>query len=78
MTDAKKVEEVVAEEPKEEVKNEMKSFIDEYGELVKKYGFDFASYPVWVPDGQGGFKTIVQTATVNMKDLPQKSPFVAE
>jgi hypothetical protein len=62
-------------DPTEERKN---SFVKEYGELVAKHGVDFASYPVFVPDGQGGFKVVVQNTPVDIKNQPQKSPFVAQ
>ena len=61
----------------EKVDPKVKAFVDEYGELVKKHDFDFAAYPVWVPDGTGGFKTIIQQVPVNTKDQPKKSPFMA-
>jgi hypothetical protein len=54
------------------------AFLNGYGELVKKHGIDFASYPVFVPDGQGGFKIIVQNTPVRTKNQPTKSPFVPE
>lgn len=56
------------------------AFLKEYGELVAKHQVDFANYPVYVPDGQGGFKTIIQNTPVSLKNRPQepqKSPFVA-
>jgi hypothetical protein len=53
------------------------AFVTEYGELVKKHGIDFAQYPVWVPDGNGGFKTILQNAPVFMKKEGD-APFVAK
>lgn len=56
------------------------AFLKEYGELVEKHQVDFANYPVYVPDGQGGFKTIIQSTPVSLKNRPQepqKSPFVA-
>lgn len=49
-------------------------FLEAYGALVKEHGVDFASYPVFVPDGQGGFKVIVQNTPVDIKNQPQKSP----
>lgn len=63
---------------KEKPKSEADEFIEEYGELVKRRGMDFASYPVYVPDGQGGFRTVVQTTPVSLKNQPTKSPFVPE
>ena len=53
-----------------------KDFIKEYGELVAKHSIDFATYPQWVPDGQGGFRTIVQTQAVDTTPKSVESPFV--
>lgn len=72
----------MSEEPqaveKSEVEQRVESFLKEYGELVKKHNVDFATYPVFVPDGQGGFKVVVQNTPVDMTAMPQKSPFVAK
>lgn len=62
-------------QPSEEA---LKAFIDKYGELVKEHNLDFAAYPVWIPDGSGGWKTIVQQSPVDVTDQPKKSPFVAQ
>lgn len=55
---------------------EKTAFMKEYGELVDKHGIDFAQYPVYVPDGQGGFRTVVQTTPISIKNQPKRSPFV--
>ena len=55
-----------------------KEFIKEYGELVKKHNIDFATFPQWVPDGQGGFRTIVQNQPIDMLKQPVPSNFVEE
>lgn len=70
------------ETKKEEGNNEglderIKAFLEAYGELVKQHEVDFATYPVFVPDGQGGFKVIIQNTPVDMRNQPKKSPFVA-
>lgn len=49
-------------------------FIKEYGELVAKHKVDFATYPVFSPDGSGGFKVIIQNTPVDMTNQPTKSP----
>lgn len=64
------------DEKKEATQEELQSFVKEYGELVKKHQVDFASYPVFVPDGNGGFKVIVQNTPISTKNLPQKSPLI--
>lgn len=51
-------------------------FIKEYGELVAKHKMDFATYPMFTPDGEGGFKITVQNTPVDMTNQPVKSPFV--
>lgn len=74
-------ENVPAEAPAEatnEKDTRMKSFLADYGELVKKYDFDFASYPVLVPDGTGGFKVIIQSTPVDTSESAKKSPFVSQ
>lgn len=62
----------------EELNLRVQSFIKEYGELVTKHKIDFATYPVFVPDGSGGFKVTVQNTPVDMTNQPMKSPFIPE
>lgn len=63
----------------EQLQNEKKlEFIKRYGELTQEMKLDFATYPVWVPDGQGGFKTVVQSTVVDTSNQPVKSNFIAE
>jgi len=50
----------LADMPKEH-KARAEQFIKEYGELVKKYGVDFMSYPMHVPTKEGFWNLIVQT-----------------
>ena len=52
-------------------------FLKQYGELVAKHQMDLATYPVWVPDGQGGFKTIIQSTPVPLPaEKLVESPFM--
>lgn len=60
----------------EDQNTRVNSFLKEYGELVEKHKMDFASYPMWVPDGQGGFKTILQNSPVDVSNVPVKSPVI--
>ena len=53
-------------------------FLTKYKALVDEMQIDLATYPVFVPDGQGGFKVIVQTTPVDITNQPKKSPFVAD
>lgn len=56
--------------------NKQKDFLSKYELLVKETGYDFATYPVYVPDGKGGFQTIIQSTPVDVKNNPVKSPFI--
>jgi len=67
-------EEIVKDDTNERVN----VFLKEYGELVSKHGIDFACYPTYVPDGKGGFQTIVQNTPVDIKNQPRKSPFIGQ
>jgi len=57
--------------------DKQKAFMKEYGELVEKHKMDFANYPMYIPDGEGGFKTVMQSVPVPIQE-GVKSPFVAE
>lgn len=63
---------------KDPTQERKEAFLAAYGELVKEHNIDFASYPVFVPDGQGGFKVVVQNTPVDIKNQPTKSPFVSQ
>lgn len=81
--DVEKKEEPIAEKSAEQVKQEelnerVNTFIKEYGQLVLKHKIDFASYPMFMPDGQGGFKIICQNTPVDIGNQPLKSPFVTK
>ena len=69
-------EETPVEEKVVDAQEATNAFIKEYGELVEKYKRDFASYPSFVPDGQGGFRLVIQTVPVDMSNQPTKSPFI--
>lgn len=64
--------------PDEELQKRIEDFVKEYGELTEKHQIDFVNYPMFVPDGQNGFKVVVQNQPVDTKNLPKKSPFVPE
>lgn len=61
----------------EKTETPQEAFVRKYGELVKETNFDFASYPVFIPDGNGGFKIVIQTTAIDVSNQPKKSPFVA-
>lgn len=52
-------------------------FLKDYGELVQKHKIDIAAYPVYMPDGKGGFITTIQQSTVDTTNAPYRSPFMA-
>lgn len=53
-----------------------KAFVQAYGKLVEEHQMDLATYPVFIPDGNGGFKVIVQSTPMDISKLPKKSPFM--
>lgn len=61
-----------------ELEKKQKDFLEKYGKLVEETGIDLAVYPVFIPDGQGGFKVIVQSTPVDNTKQPTKSPFVEQ
>ena len=48
-----------------------------YKAKMEELGCDMMSVPLYVPDGQGGFKTVVDTSVVDVSSRPIKSPFQA-
>ena len=60
----------------EERKEKGTAFMKEYGELVEKHQVDFATYPVFIPDGQGGFKIVVQSTPIDLSKKPE--PLIAK
>lgn len=59
-----------------ELEKKQKDFLEKYGKLVEETNIDFATYPVYIPDGQGGFKTVIQSTPVDVSKQPKKSPFM--
>lgn len=53
-----------------------KEFSERYGKLVEELEIDYASYPSFVPDGQGGFKIVIQSVPVDVKGRGTPSPFI--
>lgn len=47
----------------------------EYRGKMTELQCDMYSYPQWIPDGQGGFKLIIQTEVVDISNSPVKSTF---
>lgn len=46
-----------------------------YHEKMVELQCDMMSTPVYVPDGQGGFKTVIDTSVVDIANAGMKSPF---
>lgn len=65
-------------EQSEEAKKRIEEFKEGYGKLVDKFKCDFAQYPVWIPDGAGAFKTILQNTIVDITNSPVKRSFVTK
>lgn len=59
-------------------KKRVDDFMAEYKALVDKHKVDFANYPVYMPDGSGGFKTVLQSTPVDITKLSVKSPFISQ
>lgn len=77
----KEVEGVAPEKTEEETKQaelsaRVNEFVKDYGELVLKHKIDFATYPMFVPDGKGGFKIITQSTPVDIGNQPIRSDFM--
>lgn len=62
----------------EELNNSINDFVTGYKELVEKHQVDFAQYPVYTPDGNGGFRTVIQNTPVSTKSQPVKSPIIIQ
>jgi hypothetical protein len=45
-------------------------FLKAYNELVKKYRIDFGHQLLYVKDGTGGYKTVIQVSPVDLDSLP--------
>lgn len=56
-----------------ENQKEIDAFIADYKVLTEKHKKDFVNYPMFVPDGQGAFKLVVQTQVV---DLTNNKPLI--
>lgn len=66
------------EQEQEERNNRINAFVQEFGELVAKHRVDFAAFPVYTPDGNGGFRTTLQHTPVDVSKQPVKSNFIAQ
>lgn len=62
----------------EELKKRVDAFQEGYKKLVDEHKIDYASFPVFMPDGEGAFKVFVNSVPVDVKDKPVPSPFIAQ
>ena len=46
-----------------------------YREKMVELQCDMMSVPLYVPDGQGGFRVVIDTSVVDISNSPMKSPF---
>lgn len=72
-----KQEKQATPQPDPDFQKRAEVFLEAYGKLVDEHKIDIAAYPVYMPDGQGGFKTMIQQSTVDTTDQPYRSPFMA-
>lgn len=47
----------------------------EYKTKMDELKCDMYSYPLYVPDGNGGFRVVIQTDIVDITNTGMKSPF---
>lgn len=73
MAEDKKVDEATPT-PEDETTARFNAFIADYKSIVDKHQMDFAAFPMFVPDGQGSFKVIVQQQPVDIANQPKASP----
>ncbi len=64
--------------PDGELQKRAEVFVKEYGDLVEKHKIDFVNFPMFVPDGQGGFRIVIQNQPVDTTGQPVKSPFMVK
>ena len=62
----------------EEDKKKIDEFLKEYGELVKKHEVDFINFPMYQPNKDGHWETVIQTRPISTKGQPVKSPFIPQ
>lgn len=75
-SEEKPVERTPEQIAQEDLNNRVNAFLKDYGELVGKYKIDFATYPMFVPDGQGGFRVVNQSTPVDVSNQPIRSNFM--
>jgi hypothetical protein len=56
----------------------VKNFIDGYRKLVTEHNIDLMHHPVFVPDGQGGFRVVIQSMPVDITPQEGDDSFVVD
>lgn len=51
-------------------------FLEEYKDLTKRFGVDFVSYPMFVPNSDGSFKVVIQSTPVPVKEGKPDESFI--
>ncbi len=54
------------------------AFLDGYKHLIDEHKVDFVTIPGFSPDGQGGWKFVLNTTIMDTQGEPTKSPFQME
>jgi hypothetical protein len=55
----------------------VKGFMEAYSKIREEFQVDFGYAPMYMGDGQGGFKTVVNVGPIDLTQTPQPSPFMA-
>ncbi len=55
-------------QPSKEEQARIEAFMVDYQALVDKHKVDMFTFPVWVMDGEGGFKTVLQAQPIPKRD----------
>ena len=63
---------------KNDAQKRIDTFMKRYEALVKELKVDFFTYPAYVPDGQGAFRTVIQTTPMDTTETGIKSPIIPE
>lgn len=74
----KKEEETTTEVEGSELEVRFQAFIKEYKELVDKHKVDTMAFPMFTPDGQGGYKVIIHQQPVDISNQPAPSPLITK
>lgn len=78
MPDTEAVEKSPEQIKQEEVEKRIGEFMLSYKALVDEKKVDFASYPVWMPDGHGGFQCVIQSTPMDVSNVPVRSNFIPD